>query len=258
MGSRPAQFCLILSTIPRTEYNYPPERSQAGDPDMNPIIPPFPLPAEYLPDYDRIVTEDDTPVDSILSEKQQRFLADQLYSSWPGPGEGRPFLALGNVGLFFAAYEPPLVPDFMLSLDVRAPQDLWPKENRSYFCWVYGKTPDVALEFVSNREGGEADSKLRAYARMSIPYHGIFDPADILGEGVWRFFSLVRRSYEPANSAWLPEVGLGLKLWQGSFEGVQAQWLRWCDRQGQMLLTGAERAERLAAQLRALGIEPSA
>ncbi len=40
-------------------------------------------------------------------------------------------------------------------------------------------------------------------------------------------------------------------------------WLRWYDQEGNLLLTGAERveherqrAERLAAQLRALGVEP--
>ncbi|HSX77853.1 MAG TPA: Uma2 family endonuclease, partial [Candidatus Saccharimonadia bacterium] len=79
--------------------------------------------------------------------------------------------------------------------------------------------------------------------------------------------------------------------WQGKFEDREDIWLRWCDREGQMLLTGAERAEqehqraeqehqraeqehqraeqervmrqqaqeqaeRLAARLRELGIEP--
>jgi len=68
----------------------------------------------------------------------------------------------------------------------------------------------------------------------------------------------------------LPGVGLGLTLWQGEYEGVEALWLRWCDLEGRVIPTGAERAEqerqraeqerqraeRLAAQLRALGVEP--
>jgi hypothetical protein len=44
---------------------------------------------------------------------------------------------------------------------------------------------------------------------------------------------------------------------------MEAEWLRWCDQHGKVLPTGAEaknmetqRAERLLAQLRALGVEP--
>ena len=59
------------------------------------------------PDIRHIVTEDDRPVDNIFSEKQQRLLTESLYSSWDGPGEGRPFLALANVGLFYAVHRPP-------------------------------------------------------------------------------------------------------------------------------------------------------
>jgi hypothetical protein len=63
----------------------------------------------------------------------------------------------------------------------------------------------------------------------------------------------------------LPQVGLGLLLWEGTFEGVRSRWLRWCDAEGNLIPTAAEqaqaqrqRAERLASQLRALGIEPEA
>ena len=60
------------------------------------------------------------PVENIFAEKQYRLLTEPLYSSWPGPGEGKgPFLVLANVGLFYAAKEPPLVPDVMLSLGVQ-------------------------------------------------------------------------------------------------------------------------------------------
>jgi len=58
-------------------------------------------------------------------------------------------------------------------------------------------------------------------------------------------------------------VGLGVRLWRGVYEGIVEMWLRWYDQEGNLLLTGAERveherqrAERLAAQLRALGVEP--
>ena len=60
----------------------------------------------------------------------------------------------------------------------------------------------------------------------------------------------------------IPQLGQGLTLWEGVFEGVETTWLRWCNREGKVLLTGAERAAqaeeraaRLMERLRSLGIE---
>jgi hypothetical protein len=81
------------------------------------------------------------------------------------------------------------------------------------------------------------------------------------------------------EEAWLSELGLGLTLWEGEYEGSREIWLRWVDQDSQLLLTGVEaagkereraeqehqraeqereRAERLVEQLRALGVEPDA
>ncbi len=73
------------------------------------------------------------------------------------------------------------------------------------------------------------------------------------------------------TETWLEQVGIGLTIWDGVFEGKHDRWLRWCTRDG-VVPTGAERAEqerqraeraearatRLAEQLRALGIDPDA
>ncbi|MBW4466890.1 MAG: hypothetical protein KME07_15810 [Pegethrix bostrychoides GSE-TBD4-15B] len=69
---------------------------------------------------------------------------------------------------------------------------------------------------------------------------------------------------EVGESVWLARVGLGLTLWEGEFEEpVMRLWMRWCNQQGQVILTGAERAdteqqraERLAERLRAMGVNP--
>lgn len=246
---------------------------------MNPeIAEPLPqLAPEDIPNIDHLVIEDGKPADSIFTEKQMRLLTEPLYSSWPGPGEGRPFLALANVGLFYAVKKPPIVPDVMLSLDVFA-KDPSKKETNSYFLWVMGKTPDVTLEIVSDRRGGEETTKMDDYARIGIPYYAIFDPRKILSRKVLRAFELQGRSYRTVDPKWFAEVGLGLKLWQGKFEDWDKLWLRWCDQEGQVIATGRElaeqeqqakkterkarqeaqrRAERLAAQLKALGVKPT-
>ena len=194
-------------------------------------------------DYSHIETEDDTPVDNLLSEREQRLLADSLYTSWRGPGAGRPFLAMTNVGLFYALYSPPYVPDVLISFDVRPPTDLKLKQNRSYFIWEYGKPPEIVVEIVSNRKGGELDEKLAGYARLGIAFYVVFDPYHYLGEAALRVFARRDLDYVEIAPGQLPGIGLGVTLWPGEFEDMAATWLRWVDGDGNLLLTGKERAE---------------
>ena len=257
-------------------------------PELDPTRPP---PPEYLPDYEQFVTEDDTPVDNFFSEKQQRLLTEPIYSANVAARLGRPILVAANVGIFFGEGQPAIVPDVLVSLDVHLPDDLWPRANRSYFIWRFAKPPDVVIEIVSNREGGELDRKRQRYAQLGIGYYLAFDPQRHLGETLAQCYELRGRTYAPCERLWLADVGLGVTLWEGVYEGVRATWLRWCDDQGQVIPTGAElveqerqraeqehqraeqerqraeqerqraeqerqRAERLAARLRALGIDP--
>ncbi len=210
-------------------------------------------------ELEHLVTEDDEPLDCIFTEKQQRLLTESLYSGWPGPGEGRRFLAMSNVGLFPAPKEPPLVPDAMLSFDVSAADDLHAKAGRSYFLWLVKKPPEVVIEIVSDRRGGEDGLKKLDYAGIGVRYYAILDPDELLGAGLLRTFRLRDKGgYEPVAPGGWADLGLGLTLWEGTYEGHHDTWLRWCDVDGQVIPTGAERAERLAAQLRALGINPEA
>jgi Uma2 family endonuclease len=235
------------------------------------------LTPEDLPKVDHLVTEDDTPVDNWFSEKQMRLLTRPLYASWAGAENGRKFVVAANVGLYASVHDDPLVPDVMLSLDVELPEDWWEKGHRVYFFWLFGKSPDVVLEIVSNRSGGELGAKMARYARMGIPYYAIYDPERHIQDEPLQLFELSpQRRYAPRDPARLPGIGLGLKIWQGAFEGREDSWLRWHDEEGNLILTGderareadqraeqerqrAERAEakaaRLAARLQALGIE---
>ncbi len=218
------------------------------------------------PDINHLVTEDDTPVDNFIQEKLQRFLVECLYSSLKLE---IPFLAAANVGLFYAIKQAPLVPDVMLSLEVAVPEDWSQKKNRSYFAWELGKLPEVAIEIVSNKKGEELGSKLKDYARAGVAYYVVFDPLQKLGESKLRVYGLREGIYTELENSWMEQVGLGLTLWQGEFEGINYNWLRWCDREGNLLLTGNERAteveklymleqqraERLASLLRDRGID---
>ena len=193
------------------------------------------------PDLSHLITEDDEPVDNRFSERQQRLLPHILFTSWE---EGRPFEALADVGLFpTATNEDKVVPDFLLSLGVTPRPVTGAKENRSYLVWVYGKAPDLVIEVVSNKVGGELGEKLQKYTRIRVTYYAIYDPFCELSERELRLFRLDGGRYvEMANPRWLPEVGLGLTMWEGEFEGVHSRWLRFLDREGRLLATGEEKA----------------
>lgn len=214
-------------------------------------------PLEWAEIIENIVTEDDEPVDNLFSEKQQRLLTRSLYSSWtPPPAEKkkskqrRKFLAAANVGIFFAINEAPLVPDFFLSLDVEPHQNWYAKEHRSYFVWEFGKVPELVLEIVSNRKGKELTGKFKDYARMGVPSYVVYDPQHHLGKEELCVYELgFGKRYRPRKDFTLPDLNLGLTLWRGTFEGHEDTWLRWCDGQGQLLLTGEERAANAEAQV---------
>ena len=195
---------------------------------------------------EELITEDDTPVDNWASEKQQRLLTEPLYSSWSGPGEGRTFIAAANVGIYDSVHEPAIVPDVFISLDVEVPDNWWDKHKRCYLVWEFAKAPEVVIEIVSNDEGEEEGRKKSRYARMGVAYYVIFDPQQILSGDILKVYKLDidSRRYNRQETGWLSPLRLGLSLWQGEFEGKQANWLRWCDESGNLIPTGRERAEQ--------------
>jgi Uma2 family endonuclease len=221
--------------------------------DVPPLVPPLAGPSlapepEVEIDYDALVTEDHAPVDQIFLEKLYRLLTRSLYASWPGPGEGRAFLVLVNVGWFYQRKTPAVVPDCLLSLDVVCPEDVHVKQGHSYYQWDMGKQPDVVIEFVSDRTGGEESYKKNLYARLGVPYYAVFDPDHMLSDEPLRCYELVGGAYRLTELGPWEKVGLGLRLWTGTFEGHEDVWLRWCDARGVIIPTGEERAAQLAEQ----------
>jgi hypothetical protein len=127
---------------------------------------------------------------------------------------------------------------------------------------------------VSNRQGNELGSKILDYARIGVTYYVVFDPLhqiqDAMGGQLLQIFALTQGRYGSLEGNWLESVQLGLTLWQGEFEDCQGTWLRWTDKTGNLVPTGAERAiqaesrateaesraQALADRLRAMGVDP--
>jgi hypothetical protein len=158
---------------------------------------------------------------------------------------------------------------------------------RSYTPRLQGEIPALVLEFLSDTDGGEYSvketyppGKFFYYEQiLQLPNYGIFDVETGILE-LYRLGESRRYRLESAHEQkrfWIPEMELFLGVWQGNRENRQGNWLRWWDEEGNLLLWGTEqvarerqrteqerqraeqerqRAERLAAQLRAAGIEP--
>nr|WP_228056364.1 Uma2 family endonuclease [Microcoleus sp. LEGE 07076] len=154
--------------------------------------------------------------------------------------------------------------------------------RRSYTPNLEGEIPDIVMEFLSASPNDEYSSKPTYppgkwyfYEQvLRVPIYAIFEPATGLLE-IYQLDSSGKYQVQQPdanNHYWIAGVGLFLGVWQGTKAERSGYWLRWWDESGQMLLWGAEmvererqekanvqqRADRLAAQLRAAGIEPEA
>ncbi len=191
-------------------------------------------------DVSHLVTEDDTPVDNPFQDKQMRLLTESLYTSWQPAFD---FVAMSDVGLYYSLNEKALVPDVLVSTKVKLPDKLMEKRNRSYFVWEYGKVPDLVVEIVSNREGGELTTKREGYLERHVPFYVVYDPGCYLSDRTLRCFEYSPSGYVEMVQPFFSLLNLGLTLWEGAYETYQATWLRWCRADRKMLPTGQEASE---------------
>jgi len=158
-------------------------------------------------------------------------------------------------------------PDWFLALDV--PQANQQADLRwSYLVWQESVPPFLVLEFLS--PGTEAEDlgtalrslnqpprKWEVYERLlRVPYYGVYDRY----QNQFRLFCLQGSLYQeldlPRSQFWLEDLGLGLGLWDGDYQGIGGRWLRWYGVDNQWIPTTAEqvtqeRREKEEAQRRA-------
>ncbi|MDY6941052.1 MAG: Uma2 family endonuclease [Cyanobacteriota bacterium] len=149
--------------------------------------------------------------------------------------------------------------------------------RNSYVTWQEGVNPFVIVELLSpgtasedlgereevERRGdgdngnGQPENEEMAIARspsspprkwevyeriLRVPYYIVFSRYD----DRIRFFQLVGGRYQEQPVAselplvWIEELEVGLGLWDGEYDGISRQWLRWCDRDGNWIPTDTE------------------
>ena len=209
--------------------------------------------AEELPD------SDDTPVDNELQDLIPGLLKAIVALLW---AERWDWYFGIDMAIYYDPDQPAIVPDGFLSVGVERviDEDL----RLSYVLWEEKVVPLLALEVVSHKRRGEYNNKKEIYREMGVLYYVIYNPLRRRKASL-EVHKLVDGSYElvPGNPVWLPEINLGIGAERGTYLGMNRQWLYWYDQQGKRYLTSEERtqeaeqrAQRLAEQLRMLGIDP--
>lgn len=238
----------------------------------------------YLPSAAELPDSDDKPVDNELQNLIPNLLEAILSLAWAERGDW--FFGV-DMGIYYAPNKPAIVPDGFLSLGVKR---VISKEGRlSYVLWEENEiVPILALEVISKTYGGEYEEKQNIYAELGILYYIVYFPnrPKRSKKPAFKVYQLIEDKYVSLEGepVWLPEIGLAIGRDEGTYLARTREWLYWYDRQGNRLPTQEEltiqqqqravqaeqraaqveqqaeierqRADRLAAKLREMGIDP--
>lgn len=205
---------------------------------------------------------DNEPVDNINQPSLAAALTESLQTNDKLPANA---LTTTNYGICATVNQKMVVkaPDWAYIPNIRVGRE---EVKRSYTPQLQGDIPAIVMEFLSDTEGSEYSNKPTYppgkwffYERvLQVPNYVIFEP-DAGDLEIYQLDDSGRYQLQDPdvnNRYWIAQIGLFLGIWQGTRENRTGYWLRWWDENGQLLLWGVEKAERLAAQLRAAGIEP--
>jgi Uma2 family endonuclease len=220
-----------------------------------------------FPDHTQLPESDGTFVKNFQEHPQSILLTDSIKPILQKRHPDGQYCIGQDSGIYWRITDPPEkgaeAPDWFYVPNV--PPLLEGQIRRSYVLWREFIAPLIALEFVSGDGSEERDKtpwkgKFWIYEQVIHPsFYGIYE----VNKGSVEVYELIGGQYqlmslnERGHYSIIP-LGVELGIWQGEYQNLELPWLRWWDEQGNLLLTGEERADRLAAQLRALGIEPDA
>lgn len=128
----------------------------------------------------------------------------------------------------------------------------------NYVVWQEGVSPFVVVELLSpgtehedleptEWHENQPPTKREVYEKiLRVPYYIVFNRYS----NQLRAFSLQAGHYQELSltepRVWMPELELGLDLWQGDYQGINRLWLRWYDAEGNWIPTEGESARQEA------------
>ncbi len=233
--------------------------------------------ASHLPDHNQLPDEDGSFVKNYQEPPQGDLLTDSITLILKQLHPDGNYCIGRDCGIYWRLPEPPEAPekgaeapDWFYIPNI--PPTINGEVRRSFVLWQETAIPFIALEFVSGNGSEERDQtpvkgKFWVYERaIQIPFYGIYEVKKAQVE----VYQLINGRYQkmiPNDRGHyaIEPLKVELGIWRGQYQNQQFPWLRWWDAEGNLLLTSQEqiererqRGDRLAAQLRALGIEPEA
>ena len=196
--------------------------------------------------------------------------ANLLTETFRPPGHARErFLTAADLNLYYDVHHTGnyKCPDWFAAMDV---PHLYGKDDDlrlSYVVWQEGAVPLIVVELLSPgtekedlgmtvRKPGAPPTKWEVYEQiLGIPYYILFSRhTDQLRAFVMTRQHRYREVHLPEKRLWLPGTGLGLGLWDGTYQDSGKRlWLRCYDSDGNWIPTADERrktAEQRAEQER--------
>jgi hypothetical protein len=125
--------------------------------------------------------------------------------------------------------------------------------RRSYTPILEGDTPLMVMEFLSDRDGGEYSSKQTyPFGRwffyeqiLQVPIYIIFEPeGGLLEYHEWKNGKYELKLPDENGRHWVEEMGLYLGTWKGTKASHTGYWLRWWDREENLLPWAVEQIEQ--------------
>jgi Uma2 family endonuclease len=146
-------------------------------------------------------------------------------------------------------------PDWFLVIGVSASKSI-ADSRLSYVMWQEHIAPFLMVELISPgteaedlgqtlRVLGKPPTKWQVYEKiLRVPYYAIYDRYS----NKFRMFSLQATQYVEIainndQRFWFEEIELGIGIWNGSYQGIVGQWLRWYNQAGNWILTNEERTQ---------------
>jgi Uma2 family endonuclease len=218
-------------------------------------------PTLSLPDHTQLPESDGTFVKNFQEHPQSLLLTSSILPTLNALHPDGQYAIGQDCGIYWRLTNPlhqgAEAPDWFYVPNV--PPLLNGKMRRSYVLWQEVVAPLIAIEFVSGDGSEERDSTPPSQAKegskvgkfwvyeqaIRIPFYAIYE----VEKGKVEVYELRRGHYEKCekNERGHYEItGLGVELgiWKGEYMNQVLPWLRWWDDEGNLLLTGEERAEQ--------------